>query len=77
MAILQGIGNSMEDEWDYEGVAVGYIEAVSELDEIPFRDVILNLEDSSKYIDFKKGINYFFGYNGDFVYEKGYVFYVG
>ena len=77
MAILQGIGNSMEDEWDYEGVAVGYIQSVSELDEIPFRDVILNLEDSSKYIDFKKGINYFFGYNGDFVYEKGYVFYVG
>ena len=77
MAILQGIGNSMEDEWDYEGVAVGYIQSVSELDEIPFRDVILNLEDSSKYIDFKKGINYFFGYNGDFVYEKGYVVYVG
>ena len=77
MAILQGIGNSMEDEWDYEGVAVGYIQSVSELDEIPFRDIILNLEDSSKYIDFKKGINYFFGYNGDFVYEKGYVFYVG
>ena len=77
MAILQGIGNSMEDEWDYEGVAVGYIQSVSEFDEIPFRDVILNLEDSSKYIDFKKGINYFFGYNGDFVYEKGYVFYVG
>lgn len=77
IAILQGIGNNMEDEWDYEGAAVGYIQAVSEFDETPFRDVILNLENSSKYIDFKKGINYFFGYNGDFVYEKGYVFFIG
>ena len=76
-AILQGIVNNMEDDGDYEGAAVGYIQAVSELDEIPFRDVILNLENSSKYIDFKEGINYFFGDDGDFVYKDGYVFYVG
>ena len=67
----------MEDDGDYEGAAVGYIQAVSELDEIPFRDIILDLDNYPKYTDFKKGINYFFGYNGDFVYEKGYVFYVG
>lgn len=76
-AILQGIGDSMSDEWDYEGAAVGYIEAISKFDKISFRDVILNLENSSKYIDFKEGIDCFFGYNGDFVYEKGYVFFIG
>ena len=75
-AILQGIGNNMEDDRDYEGAAVGYIQAVSEFDEIPFREVILDLDNYSKYTDFKEGINYFFGYNSDYVYEKGYVFYV-
>lgn len=77
IAILQGIGNNMEDEWDYEGAAVGYIQAVSEFDEIPFRDVILNLENSPKYIDFKKGIDHFFGNNSDYVYKDGYVFFIG
>ena len=73
--ILDYIGNTAEDEWDYKGMAEGYIKAISELDDVSFRYVVFNFPNSSSLIDYSCGINGLFdALNGDYYYYNGYVF---
>ena len=73
--ILDYIGNTAEDEWDYDGMAEGYIKAISELDDISFRDVVFNFPNSSSLINYRYGIDGLFdALNGDYYYYEGYVF---
>lgn len=75
--ILDYIGKNAEDEWDYEGIAKGYIDAISELDDIPFRYVVFNFPNSDSFINYEDGINDLFGVYGNFAYKDGFVFNVG
>ena len=59
-----------------EAVAEAYIKTISELEGIPFRNVILdNEENYKKYIDYSQGQNDIFDpLYGDYFYADGYVF---
>ena len=59
-----------------EAVAEAYIKTISELEDIPFRNVILdNEENYEKYIDYSQGQNDVFDpLYGDYFYADGYVF---
>lgn len=73
--ILEYIGKNAEDEYDYEGIAKGYIEAISELEDTSFRSVVLDFPNSSSFIDYREGVRDLFdGINGDYYYYNGYVF---
>ena len=56
-------------------MAEGYIKAISELDDISFRDVVFNFPNSSSLINYRYGIDGLFdALNGDYYYYEGYVF---
>lgn len=75
--ILDYIEEEAEEEGDYEGIAKGYICAISELEDIPFRYVVFDFPDSDSFINYKSGINGLFGRYGNFIYEDGFVFNLG
>ena len=60
----------------FEAIAEAYIKTISELEGIPFRNVILNNEENyKKYIDYSQGQNDIFDpLYGDYFYADGYVF---